>query len=324
MRVEDFIRIAEHEHMGFHKKMKEPVVNRNCDEEYEIFRTNTEEMDILKSIVASGEEVPVLRHIDNLISGKCTLQTGANSVAGCNTYPFGRRTDKVYPLFVAISRGGTAGKFRDALDYTLIQSAKMAQQFGGSEFKSVIFITDAWLPNVFKKYEEYFLIYSLRDGIRFRFFLATDHGCTQVPVRSDLMWTAIDSKDVDWEPLFEDQIVDSDGLITYTEMGPHMGMKYRFYFYDRKWECLDLSDGKRYFGKLDMSLMREFYEKNKWIMDAEETDMDMPGESSHNLTMFGEEFSWVMPQAPGNSDERITELMKMLKSITDKYRKKIK
>ena len=102
---------------------------------------------------------------------------------GINTYPMGALTNTLYGDFLGISIGNdlkAKNTFDHALkhcvDYQSCRKNNMTQ-----ENPAVVILTDRWCPELFKKYEDYYIKFAIECNIDFYIFLITSYGIKEVP-----------------------------------------------------------------------------------------------------------------------------------------------
>lgn len=99
-----------------------------------------------------------------------------------NTFPFGTKTDEVFPEYLGICCGKQ--KINDLFKDIKRQLDLMSKKLDNDMRKSVTVFTDKWDPSAFAKYEVLFLNAILNQNVNFNFYLVTDYGITKIPFMS--------------------------------------------------------------------------------------------------------------------------------------------
>ncbi len=113
--------------------------------------------------------------------GNTTISSGNGPLF--NTYPFGKRTNKLHPCLLAICKGKK--RLKTVFDYVINHSSKMRSL---REEKTVIIFTDKWNNSTFEQYEEELAYNALNYGIHYIILLFNNYGITHIPFLPARRW----------------------------------------------------------------------------------------------------------------------------------------
>ena len=113
--------------------------------------------------------------------GNTTISSGNGPLF--NTYPFGKRTNKLHPCLLAICKGKK--RLKTVFDYVINHSSKMRSL---REEKTVIIFTDKWDNSTFEQYEEELAYNALNYGIHYIILLFNNYGITHIPFLPARRW----------------------------------------------------------------------------------------------------------------------------------------
>ena len=137
--------------------------------------------DVDRNILNHDKDRTPLNNIDDVLASGGAPAASGQAEPFYNTWPWGVKTYKIFPRFLAICRNDDT--LNKVMGVIVAQSRKIASAYPGQQDreKTVILLTDKWDDRVFKKYEKQLLQFALDNGIWFIFLLVTDYGYTQIP-----------------------------------------------------------------------------------------------------------------------------------------------
>ena len=114
-------------------------------------------------------------YTENLAAASREKDVDVTQWFSVNTYPFGKKTNRVYPQFWGVCAG--AQRLKTVLD----KAAEYCEKPLGED-KTVVIVTDKWDQAVFQKhFERQFLRCALEQNVTFLFLLVTDYGVSRIP-----------------------------------------------------------------------------------------------------------------------------------------------
>lgn len=109
---------------------------------------------------------------------------GCDELFNLNTYPFGRKTNRLYSEFLGVCEGKKRlyGLFKAmAGQIECHKQRSLLDHYWKDEPKCITIFTDKWDAAFLRKYEALFLDAILKYNFTFKFFLVTDYGITKIP-----------------------------------------------------------------------------------------------------------------------------------------------
>lgn len=132
----------------------------------------------------------------------------------CNTYPFGQKTNDIYPLLIATCSENQ--QLARLLKYMIRHGIRF-----NDKLKTMILFTVKWDLKVFRRFKLDLLRLSLVYGIDIMFILVTDYGFTEIPFREICQKlrnsnNMLDLQDVEFESIESNSLFASDPIVEYT------------------------------------------------------------------------------------------------------------